>query len=191
MAPPHHGNHRHPTSSKGKGGSGAHYHSRHKITTHSKFLVIKSPPKTDSSICLYVCYVSPSTKHATRHNFQPDHILTLTNLTTDHCRQSNFATVSSGCQAGVDWVSNRCRPGVGLHQTEIASIEFLVKLNRHSSLVSIIICVGSSCPVTRACLLPVAMHSCMCVVGRWLIPGASQNIVSYFFPKSLPSLSLL
>ena len=69
-----------PLSSKEKGGSGAHDHSRHKIITHSKFPRHKIVPK-NQQFYLSIFYSSPSTKHATRHNFQPNHILTLANST--------------------------------------------------------------------------------------------------------------
>ena len=59
-------------SSKGKGGSGAHDHSRHKISIHSKFPRHKITPK-NQQFYLSIFHVSPSTKHATRHNFQPNH----------------------------------------------------------------------------------------------------------------------
>ena len=59
-------------SSKEKGGSGAHDHSRHKNATHSKFPCQKITPK-NQQFYLSICYSSPSTKHATRHNFQLNH----------------------------------------------------------------------------------------------------------------------
>ena len=48
-------------SSKEKGGSAAHDHSRHKITLKNQ------------QFYLSIFYSSPSTKHATRHNFQLNH----------------------------------------------------------------------------------------------------------------------
>ena len=59
-------------SSKEKGGSGAHDHSRHKITIHSKFPRHKITLK-NQQFYLSIFYSSPSTKHATRHNFQLNH----------------------------------------------------------------------------------------------------------------------
>eukprot|EP01048_Picozoa_sp_COSAG05_P023198 COSAG05_NODE_4923_length_1325_cov_1.707178_3_plen_95_part_01 len=61
-----------PGSSKETGGYGAHDHSRHKITTHSKFPRHKITPK-NQQFYLSIFHVSPSTKHATRHNFQLNH----------------------------------------------------------------------------------------------------------------------
>ena len=57
-------------SSKEKGGSGAHDHSRHKIATHSKFPRHKITPKIQK-LYLSMFYPSPSTKHAIRHIFEP------------------------------------------------------------------------------------------------------------------------
>ena len=59
-------------SSKEKGGSGAHDHSRHKITIHSKFPRHKITLK-NQQFYLSIFYSSPPTKHATRHNFQLNH----------------------------------------------------------------------------------------------------------------------
>ena len=59
-------------SSKEKGGSGAHDHSRHKIATHSKFPRHKITPKIQK-LYLSMFYPSPSTKHAIRHIFEPIH----------------------------------------------------------------------------------------------------------------------
>ena len=60
------------TSSKEKGGSGVHDHSCHKISIHSKFPRHKITPK-NQQFYLSIFYSSPSTKHATRHNFQLNH----------------------------------------------------------------------------------------------------------------------
>ena len=57
-------------SSKEKGGSGAHDHSRHKIATHSIFPRHKITPKIQK-LYLSMFYPSPSTKHAIRHIFEP------------------------------------------------------------------------------------------------------------------------
>ena len=59
-------------SSKEKGGSGAHDHSRHKIATHSKFPRHKFTPQIQK-FYLSTLYLSPSTKYVTRHNFQLIH----------------------------------------------------------------------------------------------------------------------
>ena len=61
-------------SSKEKGGSGAHDHSRHtcKISIHSKLPSRKITPK-NQQFYLSIFYSSPSTQHATRHNFQSNH----------------------------------------------------------------------------------------------------------------------
>ena len=59
-------------SSKEKGGSGAHDHSRHKIFIHSKFPRHKITLK-NQQFYLSIFYSSPSTKHATRLNFQLNH----------------------------------------------------------------------------------------------------------------------
>ena len=54
----------------------SHDQPRHKIATHPKFSRHKITPQ-NQQFYLPIFYSSPSAKHATRHNFQPNHILTL------------------------------------------------------------------------------------------------------------------